>query len=118
MKPSQGEAATSPAIFSASGSPEASACPYTVTEIVEQRHAVRLGPHTDCARSDNVVVVRLDVLLAVQAHAHLRPGEIHAQRMPRVARYRRIDVLDGVAPSVRRVIQRHVVLERVGARDV
>src|SRR5882762_9379815 len=89
-----------------------------VAEIVEQRHAVRLGPYADRTRACDVVVVRLDVLPAVQAHAHLLPGEVHAQRMPRVARYRRIDVLDRVAPAVDRVVERHIVLERVGARDV
>src|SRR5258708_6503495 len=116
--PSEGEAAISPAIFSVSGSPEGSACPYAVTEIVEQRHAVRLGPHTDRARSGNVIVLRLDVLLAIQTHAHLPPGEIHAERMPGVAGNGRIDVLDRVAPAVARVVERHVVLERIGARDV
>src|SRR6266853_6950727 len=89
-----------------------------VADIVEQRHAVRLGPYTDRTRARDVVVVRLDVLLAVQTDAHLLAREVHAQRMPRVARYRRIDVLDRVAPSIHRVIERHIVLERVGASDV
>src|SRR5713226_9832583 len=38
------------------GSPKVSACPYAVTEIVEQRHAVRLGPDADGAAARDVIV--------------------------------------------------------------
>src|SRR5262249_31491746 len=38
--------------------------------------------------------------------------------MPGIARHGRVDVLERVAPAVRGVVERDVVLERVGARDV
>src|SRR5437763_8169371 len=38
--------------------------------------------------------------------------------MPLVLRHGRIDVLDSVPPSVRRVVERNVVLQRIGACHV
>src|SRR6266581_4063587 len=89
-----------------------------VAEVVEQRHAVRLGPDAHRARAGDMAVVHLDIGLAVEHHADLFSGELHPQRVPDVPGHRRVDVLDRVAPSVLRVVEGHVVLERVGARDV
>src|SRR5467141_4229430 len=97
---------------------ESSTCCYAVAEVIKQRHAVRLGPHAHCARAGDVVVVHLDVGLAVEDNADPLARELHAQRVPGVAGNRRIDVFQRVAPSVRRVIERYVVLQRIGARDV
>src|SRR5439155_22353936 len=44
--------------------------------------------------------------------------EFHPQRMPDVGADRRIEVLDRDAAPVRGVVKRHVVLQRVGARDI
>src|SRR5258705_9477388 len=44
-----------------------------VAEIVEQRHAVRLGPHAHRSRAGDMVIVRFHVLPAVQTHAHFLP---------------------------------------------
>src|SRR5262252_7985934 len=63
-------------------------------------------------------VVHLDILLAVVDHADLCSGEFYAERVPGIAGDGRVDVLERVAPSVRGVVERDVVLERVGARDV
>ena len=46
------------------------------------------------------------------------PVELHAQRVPHVRRHRCIDVLDRDPAAVLGVVERDVVLERVGARDV
>src|SRR5712691_11613143 len=97
---------------------ESSTCCYAVAEVIKQRHAVRLGPHAHGAGAGDVVVVHLDVGLAVEDYADPLPRELHAQRVPDVPGNRRIHVFDRVAPSVRRVVERYVVLKRVGARDV
>src|SRR5213076_1884329 len=60
----------------------------------------------------------LDAGDAVERDANVRAAELDAQRVPLAAGDRRLDVLDGVALAVGGVIQGHVVLERVGARDV
>src|SRR5688572_17400332 len=90
----------------------------TVAEVVERRNAVGLGPQADRARTLDPLVVELDVGLAVQRYPDARAGELDAQPMPRVARDRPIDVLKRVAPAVRGVIERDVVLQRIRARDV
>src|SRR4051812_17306775 len=90
----------------------------TVAEVVEGRHAVCLRPQADRARAADMDVLQVDVRLAIQRDADLRLRELDAQRMPHVARNRCIHVLKRVAPPVRRVIERDVVLERVGACDV
>src|SRR5467141_1074511 len=97
---------------------ESSTCCYAVAEVIKQRHAVRLGPHAHRARSSDMAVIGLDVRLAVEDYADLLSRELHAQRVPDVPGHRRIHVFDRVAPSVRRVVERYVVLERVGARNV
>src|SRR5262245_16177260 len=63
-------------------------------------------------------VLLLDIGLAVQCDPDGRPVELDAQRVPDVARYRRVDVLQGVAAAVRGVMELHMVLERVGAGHV
>src|SRR5205807_572933 len=50
--------------------------------------------------------------------ANALPGKFHFQRMPLILRHRRVDILDGVTSSVLRVVERNVVLQRVGSRDV
>src|SRR5258708_5257309 len=97
---------------------ESSTCCYAGAEVIKQRHAVRLGPYAHGAGAGDVVVVHLDVGLAVEDYADPLARELHAQRVPDVAGNRRIHVFDRVAPSVRRVVERYVVLKRVGARDV
>src|SRR5438132_5885284 len=72
-----------------------------VAEIVEERHAVRLGPHAHGAGSGDALVVHFDVGLAVEDHANSLARELDPQRMPGVAGNRCIHVLDRIAPSVR-----------------
>src|SRR5262249_43989491 len=90
----------------------------TVAEAVEDGHAVRLGPHADRARAGDVRVVELDVALAVERDRDARAAELAAQDVPPSLRDRSVDVLDRVPATVLRVVDRHVVLERVGARDI
>jgi hypothetical protein len=89
-----------------------------VGELAEGRHAVGLGPDADATGAADVVVAEIDVALAVERDADLRAGELDPQRVPLAARDRRIDVLEGLADAARGVVERDVVLERVGASDV
>src|SRR5258708_12330783 len=97
---------------------ESSTCCYAVAEVIKQRHAVRLGPYAHGAGAGDVVVVHLDVGLVVEDYADPLARELHAQRVPDVAGNRRIHVFDRVAPSVRRVVERYVVLKRVRGRAI
>src|SRR5438093_10434086 len=67
-------------------------CP-SVAEIVEQRHAVRLGPHAHRTGAGDAVVVHFDVRLAVEDHANSLARELDPQRLPGVAWHPRIDVM-------------------------
>src|SRR5688500_3636947 len=87
-------------------------------EVVERGHAVGLGPKPDRARSLDVLVLNVDVGLAVQRNADARRREFNPQRVPHVPRDRRVDVPDRDAAATLRVVQRDVVLERVGAGNV
>ena len=70
-----------------------------VRERVERRDAVGLGPDAHRTRAGNVRVVELDVRLAVERHLDAGAREVDAQRMPRAARDRRVDVLDRLAAA-------------------
>src|SRR5262245_47233319 len=89
-----------------------------VHEIVERRDAVGLGPEAGRAGSRDAPVLEIDVKLAVQQHVDALSGELDSKRVPGVGRHRRVDVLDGVPLAAGGVVERHVVLERVRARDV
>src|SRR6202008_1427927 len=89
-----------------------------VTEIVEYGDAVGLGPYADRARAGDVRIVQLDVALAVERNSDVRADELDMQHVPGVRGNRGVDVLDRDAPAVLGVIERDVVLQRVGAGDV
>jgi hypothetical protein len=89
-----------------------------VSEVVEQDDAVGLGPYADGAGASNVIVVGVDIGLAVQRHADMPAGKLDPQRMPRSAGDRRVDILDGDAPARLRVVERDIVFQRIGARDI
>lgn len=63
-------------------------------------------------------IVELDRALAIERDGDVRAGELHQQRVPGAARDRGIDVLQRVPPAFLRVIERDVILQRIGARDV
>src|SRR5215472_11758903 len=63
-------------------------------------------------------IFHLDSRPAVVDHADTLSGKFYAERVPGIPGDGRIDVLERVAPAVRGVVERDVVLERVGARDV
>src|SRR5207237_1201669 len=87
-------------------------------EIVERGDAVGLGPHADRAAAGDVVVVHLDIGLAVEGHLDALAAKYDAKRVPLFGGDRRIDVLERLAAAGRGVVERDVVLEGVGARDV
>src|SRR5215831_6957386 len=63
-------------------------------------------------------IFHLDSRPAVVDHADTLSGKFYAERVPGIPGDGRIDVLQRVPPAVRGVVERDVVLERVGARDV
>src|SRR6266567_4976503 len=90
----------------------------TVGEVIERGNAIRLRPYAHCPRPADVIILLLDIDLAVQSDANAFPGKFHSQRMPLVLRHGRVDILDGVTSSVLRVVERNIVFQRVGSRDV
>src|SRR5689334_290634 len=89
-----------------------------VGEVVEERHAVGLGPHADRARPRDMVVLELDAGRAVEGNADARAGEPDRERMPLPRGDGRRHILDRGAAAILRVVERDVVLERIGAGDV
>src|SRR5436189_5049800 len=65
-----------------------------------------------------MIVAELNVRLAIQQDLDVLAGEFDAQNMPSVRCDRRIDILDRDSSTIGSVIERHVVLKRVGARHV
>src|SRR5215471_10085252 len=89
-----------------------------VGEIVKRGDAVGFRPYTDCAGARDVGVVLLDVGLAVEDDADPRPLEFHAQNVPNIRPDGCVHILDRDPPPALGVVERHIVLERVGARDI
>src|ERR1700682_5147064 len=90
----------------------------TMTEIVKRSHTVGLGPDTNGACPDNVLIVQLDVHLSIQRDLYPLAAEFDAQDVPLILRDGSIDVFEGVPAAVLRVIQRHIFLALVGPGDV
>src|SRR6266851_6372755 len=89
-----------------------------ISEIVERRHAVGFRPHADRTWTRDVAVVQLDIGFAIEQDADPGALELGAQRVPGIARHRRIDIFDRPATAALGVVERDVVLERIGARDI
>src|SRR5262245_4197966 len=87
-----------------------------VSEIIECGHAVCLGPYADCAWTDNVIVLQIDVGLAVEGDLDALAGEVDPQRVPDISRNRRVNVLDRVPSAAGGVVERDVVLECIRTR--
>src|SRR5438067_1505261 len=89
-----------------------------VLEVVERGDTVGLRPHADAPSSGDPIVLDVDIGLAAERDANSPSCEVDAQRVPAIFLHRGIDVFDRIASAVLRVIERNVVLERIGARDV
>jgi hypothetical protein len=89
-----------------------------VREVVERGNAVGFGPDADGTGPCNPLIVDLDVALAVERDPDVLAGELDAERVPLVAGYRGVDILDRVPATILRVVQRDVVLQRIGARNI
>src|SRR5436309_8450426 len=83
-------------------------------EVVERRDAVCLRPYAHRSRACNMRVGELDVALAIERHRDALSVEVHPQDMPAIRHDWRRDILDGVSTPTHRVVERDVVLERVG----
>src|SRR5437867_10335616 len=89
-----------------------------VCEIVELGDAVSLGPDTDFASVLECVVIPFNRFLSVERDCEAIPTEIDTQSVPCAGCDFNIGslFLDALASDC--VVNRHVVFERVGARDV
>src|ERR1700682_6639885 len=86
----------------------------TMTEIVKRSHTVGLGPDTNGAWPDNVLIVHLDVHLPIQRDLYPLAAEFDAQAVPLILCDGSIDVFDGGPAAVLRVVERQLGLARVG----
>src|SRR5439155_11094762 len=89
-----------------------------VSEVVEQRHAVRFRPHADHSGVGEGVVVPLDGLLPVQRDGEMIAAEAHAQGVPLAGSDLHACSFLFRALAFDRVVDGYVVLQRVGAGDV
>src|SRR5439155_14538058 len=89
-----------------------------VAEIIEQRHAVSFRPYADHARFGESLVAPLNGFLPVQRHDEMIISEIHSQGVP-LAGYDFHVSAHLLRPlAFDRVVDGHVVFQRVGACDV
>src|SRR5438552_18105352 len=89
-----------------------------VTEIVEQRHAVRFGPNANHSSSGEGLVVPLDRFLPVEGDSEMIATEIGAQAVPLAGCNFHCGALLLGALAFDRVVNADVVFEGVGASDV
>src|SRR5882757_6241102 len=57
---------------------------FAVGELIEQRHAVGLGPQPDFAGIGKGGILDLEKLFAIEGHAEARTAEVDAQAVPGV----------------------------------
>src|SRR6266850_3934906 len=89
-----------------------------VSEVVEERHAVGLRPDADFARLSESLVLPFERGLAIEGDFEMIPLEVHAQSVPLVRGDFHFRAFLLSALAVDGVINRDVVFERVGARDI
>src|SRR5206468_5597220 len=89
-----------------------------VCEIVELGDAVGFGPDTDFASVLECVVIPFERFLSVERDCEVIPAEIDTQSVPCAGCDFNIGSLFLGALASDCVVNRHVVFERVGARDV
>ena len=84
-----------------------------VSEIIERRDAVGLGPDADRARAGDAAVVEFDMDLTIEQNADSRAFEFHAQRVPHVFSHSRFGVLEDAPFALPDGVERDAVLECV-----
>src|SRR6266480_4047169 len=89
-----------------------------VSEIVELSYTVRLSPDADFASVLKHVVIPLDGFLSIERDCEMIAAEVHTQSVPRSGRHFYIGSFLLCPFAFDRVVNRHVILEGVGARDV
>src|SRR5262249_46602027 len=98
----------------------------TVVDLVEQRHAIGLGPQSDLAGISEGRVLDLEHLLAVVEYPEAIAAEVDAEAMPLVGGDRSVnpvaalasDDVERAAGTVDGLVEDDVVFERVGADHV
>src|SRR5437899_6423002 len=90
----------------------------TIREIVEHGHAIGFRPYTDFPRILERVVIPFDGFLAVVCHDEVITLKVHTQAVPYVWGDFRAGVLLLGALAIDGVINRDVVFQRIGSRDV
>src|SRR5207244_1141889 len=87
-------------------------------EVVEVGDRVGLGPQADLAGLGEGLVLGIDDLLAVPVDLEVVPAGLGAQLVPGAAADGPVPACELAALALHHVIQAHVVLQGVGARDV
>src|SRR5207249_2002320 len=85
---------------------------------VKRTDAVGLGPHANCAGACYMLVLEIDVRFSVKRYRDSSAAKVHAQHVPYVACNGCGNILDRVSSATRGVVERDIVLKRVGARNV
>src|SRR5262245_42347480 len=97
-----------------------------VDDLIEQRHAVSLGPQADLAGITECRILDLEHALAAVDDPKPVAPELHPQAEPRVGWNRSPDPVTSPAPddveraahAADRLVQDNVILQRIGTHDV
>src|SRR5882757_344827 len=95
---------------------------FAVGDLIEQRHAVGLGPKPDLAGIGEGGILDLEQLSAIEGHAEARAAEVDAQAVPGVGRNLDIgsvaslaaDNVERTSDAVDGLVENDVVLEGIG----
>jgi hypothetical protein len=96
------------------------------SDLIEQRHAVGLGPQPDFAGIGKGGILDLEKLFAIEGHAETRTAEVDAQAVPGVGWNLDIGSVPSASPdnverashAVDGLVENDVVLEGIGPRHV
>src|SRR6266487_7145583 len=89
-----------------------------VAEIIKQLHAIGFGPDANHSSFGKGFVVPLDGFLPIERHGEMIAAEVHPQGVPLVGGDLHVRSFLLCPLAFDRVINGHVVFERVGARYV
>src|SRR5260370_31351939 len=89
-----------------------------VREIIEQSHAVGLSPNTDLSGILERAVFPINRLLAIERHREMVVLKVYPHGVPYVGSHFHIRTLLFTSPPIDRLIDGHVVFQRVRSIDV
>src|SRR5208282_2467795 len=97
-----------------------------ITEVIEERHAIRLGPDANFAGVVNGAVLYVEQVLPVENDLELMGFEFNAQGMPLSRRDPLLDAVTAFAAHNRQnaalaldgLVKHHIVFQRVGPANI